>query len=199
MAAVRSLCKTGFVLNKGGIEYSGPANECVDFYLQNRIDSFQNDVIVTDAQRDLCFQRELEIIEVSSPNDLMHVATDEPLIFDIRIKKNDSKVKQYTIGFHVTNAQEYTVGTYISPVFNVPEKLPEFNVHLEINDHNLSKGNYSTHFNVGLKDINYGNRDYDVIHNIINFSVVFYSKNKPISLWLNEWGDILYQNVKISI
>ena len=41
MAAVRSLCKNGFVLKNGQIDFIGSANECVDYYLslgKNRIE-----------------------------------------------------------------------------------------------------------------------------------------------------------------
>lgn len=199
MAAVRSLCNNGVVLKNGMIDFIGSANDSIDHYLSDKNTEFISCVKVQDNQRDLCFGRELEIVEVSTETDIRHMATDKPIDFKLRIKIHEHNIKKFTIGLHVSNLQEQTVGTYVSEIFDVPQGVDEFYVNTKVFDHNLTIGRYSTHFNIGLKDLETGNRDYDVIHNIINFEVVEFSEGKPISLWLNQWGNILYRNVEVNV
>ena len=47
-----------------------------------------------------------------------------------------------------------------------------------IKNHNLAKGIYSIDFNLGLKDINSGITDFDVIRNVVSFIVIYKNKEK---------------------
>ena len=196
MAAVRSLCKHGIVLKNGQMDFVGTADDCVDYYLASKTSNFQRHVKITDKLREKHLDRELEIAEVSMYNDILHMATDEPLRFKLVIKVNDTNTKKFSLCLHVTNQQEITVGTYISPIYEVPPKTA-FVMEVVVRNHNLSRGIYSTHFNVGIKDLSTGMRDYDITHDVINFEVVNYTDGKPIALWKNVWGNILYQDVDI--
>ena len=198
MPAVRNLCNNGIVLKNGMVDYTGPVDDCVDYYMASKVDDFAKHVVVKDSHRDMCFDRELEILEVKIENDNRHIATDEPLFFEFKVKVNSKNVDKFTLGVHVKNLQDQTVGTYVSQIFNIPKKS-EFVVKMQINDHNLSRGRYTTCFNVGLKVLEYGNRDYDVVKNIVNFEVTDITKGQPITLWLNSWGNILYHNVRVDV
>lgn len=199
MPAVRSLCNNGIVLKNGMVDFTGVVDDCVDYYMASKVDDFSRHVVVKNSQRDLCFDRELEILEVDIENDNRHIANDEPLVFRVKIRVNNRSVNKFTIGLHVRDLQDQTVGTFVSQIYDVPLEKNVFDVCIKLNDHNLSRGKYSMHFNVGLKVLEYGNRDYDVIHNVIHFEVTDYTKGQPISLWLNNWGNILYRKVDVAI
>ena len=94
MAAVRSLCHNGVVLKNGQIEFKGTADECVDHYIDTKGNDMSTHVIISDNQRNLSIDRELEITEVSIENDNRHIARDEPLIFYLKVKINDYNIKK---------------------------------------------------------------------------------------------------------
>lgn len=199
MPAVRSLCKNGVVLKNGMIDYVGTADDCVDHYLSSKLVGMDRHVIIKNDQREMFLDRELELLEVTIGNDNTHIASDEPLDYLVKVKVNDRNIKKFTLGLHYINSQEITVGTYVSPIFDVPANQDVFMIKLRVKHHNLSRGKYTTHFNIGLKDYDTGLRDYDVTRNIINFEVVDYTKGKPISLWRNSWGNIILQDVDIEL
>jgi len=197
MPAVRSLCRNGIVLKNGQMDFVGTADECVDHYLSSNVDDFKKVVTITDEHHTSRFEKELEIKEVSIENDNRHIANDEPLVFNLKIKINDRNIEKFTIGMHVVNRQEQCVGTLISPIYDVPTGKDTFTMKIRLKDHNLSRGVYTTNFNIGLKDLATGLRDYDVTYNVINFEVVNFTEDQPIALWRNSWGNILYRDFEI--
>ena len=197
MPAVRSLCRNGIVLKNGQVEFVGTADECVDHYIDTKGNDMSRHVIISNNQRNLSFDRELEITEVSIENDNKHIASDEPLVFNLKIKVNNKDIKKFTLGLHFRNVEERCVGTYVSEIREVPKDKDQFNIKLVVNHHNLSRGRYSTRFNIGLKDLETGLRDYDVLYDVINFEVTEFTKGKVISLWLNNWGNIILQDVQL--
>lgn len=74
MAAVRSLCKSGVVLKNGMIDYVGPVNDCLDFYMKSslptqgeraisempRAQRLSGDIFITDIK---CLNERDEAIE----------------------------------------------------------------------------------------------------------------------------------------
>ena len=199
MAAVRSLCKSGIVLKNGQMDFVGTANECVDHYIDTKSSDMSKVVIIDDDKKNRTKDRELEITEVSIENDNLHVASDEPLIFNIKVKRNNKNIDKFTIGLHFKNIEDKCVGTYVSDIREVPKEKDVFNAKLVVKHHNLSRGRYSTCINIGLKDIETGLRDYDVLIDVLNFEVTEYTKGKTIALWLNGWGNIILQDVDMQI
>lgn len=199
MPAVRSLCINGIVLENGQINYVGTADECVDHYIDAKSNDMSTHVIINNSHRNLSMDRELEITEVSIENDNAHIASDEPLIYNLKVKINNNNIKKFTIGLHFTNVEDRCVGTYVSEINSVPENKEYFDIKLVVRNHNLSRGRYSTCFNIGLKDLETGLRDYDVLRDVINFEVTEFTKGKVISLWLNHWGNIILQDVEMMI
>ncbi len=199
MASIRSLCKNGILLKNGMIEYSGTAADTIDYYLSTRA-KYLDTVRITNSNRRHEVAKDLEIIECSMLNDIYGMATDEPIICDVRIHRNNSSIKEFTIGMAINDNQEVRVGSYVSPVFQVPDK-DDFTVRITLNNHQLSRGSYSLDFNIGLKDITLGLRDYDVAYLVLFFDVVYQSHktHAPIALWHPNWGNCNFQDAKIEI
>lgn len=199
MPAVRSLCKNGIVLKNGQMDFVGTADKCVDHYIDTKSNDMSRKVVIKDNHVNRNMDRELAITEISIENDNMHIASDEPLMFNIKVKVNNKGIDKFTMGLHFKNIEDRCVGTYVSEIKEVPVGKDTFVVRLVVRNHNLSRGRYSACFNIGLKDLETGLRDYDILQDVINFEVTDFTKGKPISLWLNGWGNILLQNVDMTV
>ena len=199
LPSVRSLCHNGIVLANGQIDYVGTANACVDHYVETKNSDMSKVVAIEKRHRLMKVDKELEIVETSIENDNLHVASDEPLIFNLKVKVNNRDIEKFTIGLHFKNQEGRYVGTYVSEVTEVPKDKDLFQVKLVVRHHNLSRGRYSTNFNIGLKDLETGLRDYDVLYDVLNFEVVFFTKGKILSLWPNSWGNIILQDVEMQV
>ena len=204
MGAVKNLCKRGIVLNQGQVAFDGGAEEAVGYYSNEKKTNIQKDVTISDAKHryDIThLPKDLEITNVSIQNDdIFHLSTDEPIIFKLEIKKNNSSIKTFNLGVHIANNQNQRVGTIISPLLETPNKAL-FEVSMVIKNHNLAKGIYSIDFNLGLKDINSGITDFDVIRNVVSFIVIYKNKEKQnnYSNWLNSWGSLYIDSVDYHI
>ncbi len=199
LPSVRSLCHNGIVLANGQIDYVGTANDCVDRYVDTKNSDMSRVVAIEKRHRVMKVDKELEIVEASIENDNLHVASDEPLIFNLMVKVNNRDIEKFTIGLHFKNIEGGYVGTYVSEVTEVPKDKDLFQVRLVVRHHNLSRGRYSTNFNIGLKDLETGLRDYDVLFDVLNFEVVFFTKGKILSLWPKSWGNIILQDVEMKV
>ena len=200
MQSVKALCKNGILLKNGQMEMMGEINDVVEHYLQEYKADFSRKVaIVPDRHRPNPTNRELEIIEAEIKNDNEHIATDEPLEFVLRIKNNDSTIHKFTVGLMIDDNEGSRVGSYVSPVFFVPEKKSEFLIHVTLRNHNLARGIYRVGFNIGHKEIEYGLRDYDVLTNVLALNVVNVTKDTPIVLWQKQWGSTNYRDAEIQV
>ena len=204
MGAVRNLCKRGIVLNQGIVAFDGSVEEAIDFYANDNTLNIQKDVIINDAKHrheTPNLSKDLEIVKISFLNkDLFHLSTDEPIICKLQIKKNNPAIKKFTLGVHIANNLNQRVGTIISPLLECPQKV-FFETSMKITNHNLAKGYYSVDFNVGIKDINSGITDYDIIRNVASFAVIYKNKNQKniYSNWLSSWGSLLIESVEYKI
>lgn len=204
MGAVKNLCKRGIVLNQGQVAFDGGVEEAVGYYSNEKKTNIQKDVTISDAKHryDIThLPKDLEFTNVSIQNDdIFHLSTDEPIIFKLEIKKNNSSIKTFNLGVHIANNQNQRVGTIISPLLETPNKAL-FEVSMVIKNHNLAKGIYSIDFNLGLKDINSGITDFDVIRNVVSFIVIYKNKEKQnnYSNWLNSWGSLYIDSVDYHI
>ena len=199
MASIRALCKKGVLLDKGIIKHMGEINEVVDDYLHNSKTNYSSVVKVTAEHRWGPANKELEIIEASIKNDNEHLATEDQLYFALKIKVNNSTIKKFTIGLMIDNSEEQRVGSYVSPVYEVPKDKTFFTIHITLKNHNLARGVYYVGFNIGHKEIEYGLRDYDVVHHVLSMNVVNVTSNVPIVLWQKCWGNTNYRDADIKI
>lgn len=200
MAAVRSLCKNGIVLKNGMVDYIGSADDSVNYYIGSKIDKTEKSVKIGNKHRDSNLLRELELIEVTLLNeDNLHLASDEPLEFLIKLKVNNIKQEKFTLGVHITNNEDRRVGSYVSEVLNVPQNTEFFDLKLKMSHLNLARGKYTIDFNVGLKDLAYGLRDFDVTREVLSIEVIYSTGRNVVSMWYPAWGNVNFRDVEISI
>ena len=200
MSAVKSLCKSGFLIEKGEIVFSGDAVSTVKKYLGLKISHFTTFKISDSTNRRYNVTKDLEIFSarMHSPAEL---AQDEPIEVELEIKRNLPSVKKFTIEMMIENIEEQKVGSYISPVYVVPNK-DMFRITMSVPNHNLARGKYFLDFNIGLKDENeFGFRDYDMVFNMLNFEVKYIDKEtkRLIQVWRDNWGTLHLRNADIVI
>ena len=200
MASIRGLCRSGIVLNKGSVAYVGIAGNAVDYYLSKNENVFERRVTIKPTHRPNPTSRELEFIEVTLLNDnIEELATEEPLSMEIKIKINDKRIRQFTLGVIIDNSEEVRVGSYVSPIYSVPVNVDYFTINFKLFNHDLARGLYYLGFNIGLKSLDMGVRDYDVLNYVLPFRVTNINGNTPIVLWKKEWGNINFRNAEIDI
>ena len=95
------------------------------------------------------------------------------------------------------NQSDVRVGSYISDYVDLTKVgIGEVFVwKTEIDHHNLAKGKYGVCFNIGQKDIHIGLKDYDIVHNVLSFSVEYADmvKKDSFAFWPSYNGSIYFQ------
>ena len=202
MASVRSLCRNGIVLKNGTIDFMGTADNAVDYYIASKQEDFSKNVIITTHRQGAILSKDLEFIEIGIDNDNEHLATDEPLKFNFKIKVNNPNVKKYSLSIMINNQEDSRVGTYVSPIFDVVLQGKEFiKLSAILKHHQLARGNYSVSFNIGIKDLSLGLRDYDLVWDVLHLQVEYqtFCGKEPIALWQKQWGNINFQYADIEL
>ncbi len=201
MASIRSLCNNGVLLKDGMVEMIGKIDEVVDSYISTNFSENISHSIIDDRFRDALLPKDIEFTEVELINENVGaIATDEPLCLRFKLRRNNSVMKKMNIALHIKNQSDVCVGTVISPLYDIPQGVKDFGFDMKILGHNLVKGHYSISLSVGLKDIDSGIRDYDVIHNSLSFSVDCEShvNNKNYAIWLSCFGSHKFQDVEFN-
>lgn len=198
MGSIRKLCKSGVVLDKGQIIYQGTASDCVREYIGGNNKGLCQFAEITDAHRNYEYTgKEIELVRVALLGEETEYATNQPLEFEITMKKNKSSVDNATLEIMLNDQSDYRLGSYISEPIDLRSvnEGEEFTLRSVISNHNLSKGNYRVCFQVGQKDVMVGNKDYDIVHNVLSFEVSFndmYRKDR-IAFWPADWGSNHFQ------
>ena len=202
MGAVKNLCKRGIVLNQGQVAFDGGVEEAINYYTDSNVKNCERKVIINDRDhREGILPKDLEFVEAEMLNpDLEHLATDEPLQFRVKIKKNNPSIKNFTIGTHAVNMSGTCELTTASPIFNTPDK-DLFSIELSVKNHTLARGNYKIYFNIGIKDVAHGTTDYDIVKNVLFCQIFYKNKNtqEAYSGWQNGWGNHYVESVEYKL
>ena len=194
MASIKALCRSGIVLDKGSVAYTGDAKDCVNWYVGSNISELSCYEEITENMREIKpHSRKVEIVSVGLKSDeTMEFATNEPLEFTIKLRKNDAKVDHAVMEIMFNNQYDVRIGSYISETIDLSniKKEETFTLNVTIVNHNLAKGRYHVCFNICQKDLNAVPVDYDIIHNVLAFCVEYndYIKKDAIIRWPEDWG-----------
>lgn len=199
MAAVKSLCRQGIVLNNGQLDYLGSAQNCVDHYLENNISTFSNYCDQTTLCHDTNLTRELEILKVEMMNDPNNVSTAEPLFFELTISNSVKSIKKCQYGIVARNSADVVVWAHYTSEISVPD-IDTFKVKISITNHNSAMGRYRLNFNISRYDYTADVRNFDIVYAPISFNVNYIDKEHkhPFSLWPFQGGtSIQYSTTEI--
>lgn len=203
MAAVRSLCNHGVVLEKGMVAISGGIHECVDYYLMGQRTDNKSHTIVTPECRvgEQINKHRYDYVEARMMNDVDNMATEEPIKLHLKIRRNDSSCKTFQVGVFIANSSGLRVACcYSEPVVS-PDGEDVFSVEVKIPHHNLSKGRYTV--DLKLSDFNYINfaTEYDQIKNVLAFEVKYVDAehNVPFGNWIPQYGNVCMRDVVVNV
>ncbi len=202
MGAVKNLCKRGIVLDQGQVVFDGDVEESVAFYMSSNLHNSVKKVVISNRDhREGLYPKDLEFIEAEMLNvDIEHLATDEPLQFRVKIKRNNPSIRNFNIGSHLVTTDGICVVTTASPLLTYPDKA-YISVVITMKNHTLAQGDYKVYFNIGLKDVASGTTDYDIIKNVL-FCHVSYkcmSNKEAYSGWMTGWGSHYIEAVEYEI
>lgn len=197
MASIRQLCSSGIILEKGSIKMMGTAEECVNEYISSNIPSLRSFANITDNHRNYQYTgKEIELLSAKLNCDVNEVASNQPLEFEVKMRKNKA-IEKATLEIMINNQSDVRIGSYISDYFDISSiRVGEsFTLKTVVFNHNLAKGKYSVCFNVGQKDIHWGLKDYDVVHNVLSFSVAYVDMaiKDSFVFWPAYSGSIYFQ------
>ena len=144
--------------------------------------------------------KELEYLDIKMLNNVNEIATNEPLKFEMTIKRNDEKIDKCQFGVIIKDSGDISIGGCYSNVLNLPSSGDVFKIYYEIPYHQLSKGKYSLVFNISKFDYMSNIKDYDIVRNVISFQIthVDINHNIPFLIW-PKLGACSYQNSFIKL
>ncbi len=181
MAAVKSLCTRGIVLENGMVKFEGQINDSINYYLANKKDITNVKLI---DRKDRVGSGKVKIIDVST--DISGIMTDSSFKVELSYESSDEKVQINEFGISIWDLRENKIISISSTFKNQLNNLPNNGkVTCEIMKLPLVKGIYSINCFVGSI---FGLEDY--IENILQFEVIendIYGTGKTIN---PEWGMI---------
>ena len=200
MASVKQLCKSGVVLENGSIRMLGSAEDCVDFYVSDNIANFTNFADTNDLRHEKDTKHEFEYLSVRMLNDVQNMSTEEPMEFEMVIKRNDMSIKQCQFGIVIRDAMDIAVGASYSDPVQLPDGADTMRVHITFPNHHLTKGQYYLNFNISNFNFFSICQDYDIVYRAISFDVKFIDKahTRPFVFW-NGLGKCAYRGSQVLV
>jgi lipopolysaccharide transport system ATP-binding protein len=181
MAAVKSLCTRGIVIENGKVVFEGGIDDSINYYLANKKDITNVKLI---DRKDRVGSGKVKIIDVSI--DINGIMTDSSFKIELSYESSDEKVQINEFGISIWDLRENKIISISSTFKNQLNNLPNNGkVICEIMKLPLVKGIYS--INCFVASI-FGLEDY--IENILQFEVIendIYGTGKTIN---PEWGMI---------
>lgn len=201
MASIKSLCNNGLVLKNGMVDYVGTADDCVEYYLQSNFSELCSYADNLEKYRhNKGLNRDLEYLDIRILNDINQVGTEEPLEFEMNVKRNNLRRTSCQFGIILISISGAVVGGCYSDPISLPNNQEYFKVRMTIPYHQLAKGKYIASFNISSFDFSARVHDFDIISKALSFEVSYVDKEhtRPFVEWPNL-GSCAYRNAKVEI
>lgn len=202
MGSVRNLCHSGIVLKDGSIDYMGTANDAVDYYMQ--MDAYDEVLsrTIDGSCRKPDMLRNVEFVTAAFVSGKNSFASDEQIDFLFEIKGNKD-VDAFRINTTVYGMDDIPVGGVSNETFFPIRKGESKKIKFSLKDHHLAYGNYKVSFSVGIGNYTTGQKDYDIIRDVLKFRIVSASTNEKdgasIAQWQPSWGKIMIPSETIEL
>ena len=194
MGSVRNLCQKGIVLKNGSIDFSGTANDAVDYYM--RLDSF-NDVlerVIETKDRKPDMPMFVEFLSVRYAAGKNSFATDEPIEFVFKVRGNRD-IESFRINTTVFGLDDIPIGGVSNDTFFSIQNGEEKTISFALKDHHLAYGEYKVSFSVGSGNYTSGQKDYDIIRDVLMFRIIAAKTEEKagesVSQWKSSWGKVM--------
>lgn len=198
MGSVRNLCKSGIVLKNGTVDFVGTANDAIDHYM-----SFDEEIVmlsqpIDDSFRRMAQLRYIEFTNAAFAAEKNSFASDEPIEFILDLHANKS-IKDARINMTVFGLDDIPVGCVSNTTTFSMTAGESRKVSLKIINHNLAFGKYKVAFSVGTGNYTSGQKDYDVIVDVLKFSIdsasIIAKAGEAVSQWKTIWGKIMFPSI----
>ena len=202
MNSVRQLCRSGVVLKNGMVEMTGTADECVDFYMETSIsDLVKESVIDNKFRKDTNRTNQMEYLNIKMLNDPANMATEEPLHLQMKIKRNNPKIKEAQFGIFINNTSDVRVASCYTKPVALPEEGDTFEVDVVIPTHHLAKGLYKVDMNISSFNYQAFARDHDLVFGVLSFEVkhIDTAHSHAFTAWPHSLGSICMTDTHISL
>lgn len=196
MAAIKSLCKTGIVLDKGTTIFSGEVNNAVDYYIDHsQVIERGLNVIATNAMRDMVRSYEVKFVSLHHIKNQAVYASDENIV--LRINLHSFRfVEECRVCCTIKASDGTPICNNSSNDFFTIKKDEDKEIEYTLINPGLVVGRYTVSFSVGAGNMFTGETNFDVIHDAISFEI-----NKPFKdgdqqyvQWLhNVYGNIYFK------
>ncbi len=205
MTSIRALCKTGILLEKGTTKLIGEVNHVVNQYLlDNAIQKGDLQKVTREEMQKFRPYKydgathQLEIVEIERLTPFQIDSTCSPE-FRVRVRKTDPVIKKIQLVTLVDDLEsQQRVGLTCSEVISIEDKPSEFELHVRLNDLNLTRGVYMMNFWVGFGDIHSNLTIYDAVYNSLTFEIDKVN-NRVVTLWAKDWGFNYYSNCETKL
>ena len=193
MASVRKLCKTGLVLDNGEIMFTGTANDAVDNYSGNLSKaSLKHIIFVDNTMRDMSRSLDVKFVSFKFNKETCEFASDEDISLIIEIE-SFKDVPNCRVNYTIFSIDSAPISNHSSDHCFQILKGQKKKIRFTIINPGLSVGYYSVSFSVGTGNMTTGETNFDVVSNIIQFSInkVSINGNDYYVKWDKGWGNIL--------
>lgn len=194
MGSVRNLCRNGIVLKDGMVDYVGTANDAVDYYMQmDAYDEILSRTIdFTCRKPDMPLTVEFVTAEFAARKNSF--ASDEPIEFVFEVKGNKD-VESFRINTTVFGMDDIPVGGVSNTTFFSIKKGETKRIKFALLQHHLAYGTYKVSFSVGSGNFISGQKDYDIIRDVLKFKIVAATVSEiageSVTQWKSSWGKVM--------
>lgn len=190
MNAVRNLCKSGVVLSNGSVDYIGSANDAVDYYMGDADDQVTlfKEIDASCRMKDLPLF--VEFVSIGFKADKNTFAQNEDIEFAFVVRGN-RQTDECRINATILGLDDVAVGSVSNTTFFKIGAGDVKKVTLRLYNHNLAYGEYKVSFSIGSGNLYSGQRDYDIVCNVLRFKINpinSIGKNELVVEWPHYWG-----------
>ncbi|MCC9017144.1 ABC transporter ATP-binding protein [Flavobacterium lipolyticum] len=172
MAAVKSLCTRGIVLENGTVKFNGDINEALDVYSNNSNATDHTVVFDSDTKRTGSRNIEFLSVEIRDQNQKLNheFSIGDDLIIKFRLQNNTNEAKS-EVGIQIKSSDEM-------PIFHIMGRDSNFELtHVEkqeeyvvsVKDIRLFPGIYTISF---TSNTTTGHQIFDCIENALSFQII---------------------------
>ncbi len=190
MGAVRNLCKTGYVLKNGMVDFQGTANDAVEHYISTRIDATETFKLIC-SESEISPIKPVAFISAAIEANKCKFSFKEPLSFILEIKANKT-VEECRINATIVSTDNTPVGSVSNDEFFRINSGEKKKIRFTIFNHNLAAGQYLASFSLGTGNYKTGQCDFDINMHTFSFDIDTFDINdensKSCAQWNSGWG-----------
>lgn len=192
MASIQNLCKSGILLDKGSVQYSGEIGDVVSKYIASNLAEVGDISHINQFKRIGISSKELEIKELVRVSNY-NMDCNEDIIFSVRVKRNSMSIKTFQFTTLVDNIGNggTRVGMAFSSEVTWPEGKEEAEFEIRLPEHHLAQGKYILDVWVGQGDVTSSYKYFDAVYDTLTLNVESVG-GKLINEWHNYWGESIW-------